>query len=131
MTVDSADVPAAEYISPPLVPPPPITCSSTRAAASPSAPRRALPRSRWCPPASALASVWSQAISRRYWLVDVRRPVETYQLYPGDTTLRIRTKCTVVETSVYTGANELTPGLATDLLDAGSFLVSPVLLNAA
>lgn len=133
VTVDSADVPAAEYISPPLnaattynvlvYARSSIAVSATASIASISLVSTGI---------GALASVWSQAISRAdigsWTFGDL---VETYQLYPGDTTLRIRTKCTVVETSVYTGANELTPGLATDLLDAGSFLVSPVTVNAS
>ena len=133
VTVDSADVPAAEYISPPLnaattynvlvYARSSIAVSATASIASISLVSTGI---------GALASVWSQAISRAdigsWTFGDL---VETYQLYPGDNTLRIRTKCTVVETSVYTGANELTPGLATDLLDAGSFLVSPVTVNAS
>lgn len=133
VTVDSADVPAAEYISPPLnaattynvlvYARSSIAVSATASIASISLVSTGI---------GALASVWSQAISRAdigsWTFGDL---VETYQLYPGDNTLRIRTKCTVVETSVYTGANELTPGLATDLLDAGSFMVSPVTVNAS
>ena len=94
VTVDSADVPAAEYISPPLnaattynvlvYARSSIAVSATASIASISLVSTGI---------GALASVWSQAISRAdigsWTFGDL---VETYQLYPGDNTLRIRTK---------------------------------------
>jgi len=79
-----------------------------------------------------LATVWSQAITAATagW---THVNTETYKLWPGDTALRIRTAAALehVETAVYTGSNQSTPGAATQTLDDNiatgiNYVTSPV-----
>jgi len=66
----------------------------------------------------ALATVWSEVITATSsgW---AHVNTEPYKLWPGDTAFRIRSAAALehVETAVYTGANQLTPGAATQVLD--------------
>ena len=65
----------------------------------------------------ALATVWSEAItSATGWTFS---NTETYKLWPGDTALRIRTLAANdrVESLIYTGADQTTPGKLSQLLD--------------
>jgi hypothetical protein len=77
-----------------------------------------------------LATVWSQAFSGDLYYTWFLDGIENYKLWPGDKALRLRTLAAAEhpETSVYTGANQLTPGRATQLLDDlefGPFGVTP------
>lgn len=68
----------------------------------------------------ALATVWSQAITSNPsgWYFYL---TEQYKLWPGDTAMRIRTSASSepLETTVYTGPTQATPGMPTQLLDIG------------
>jgi hypothetical protein len=51
------------------------------------------------------------------WLCNGSGGATLFKLWSGDTTVRVRSGARV-ENDVYTGANQLTPGLATQMLDA-------------
>lgn len=64
-----------------------------------------------------LVTVWSEAITSATGWTFVN--TETYKLWPGDTALRIRTAAVNdrVESLIYTGADQTTPGKLSQLLD--------------
>jgi Putative phage tail protein len=66
-----------------------------------------------------LATVWSQAFDGTLYYTWFLDGIENYTLWPGDKALRLRTLAAAehVETAVYTGSDQLTPGRATQLLD--------------
>lgn len=72
-----------------------------------------------------LATVYSQAITGPSgWTLT---HVEAFKLWDGDPYFRVRTKASFepVETSVYTGSDQTTPGKNTQLLDSKNALFSP------
>jgi len=118
--VDSQDVPSNVYVSPPL------NALSTyvvkvyaRSSIAVSAAASEATITLVASGVGSLASVYSQVISgpTGWTLIDVDR----FLLWDGDPYLRIRSSAVkqLVETVVYPGANQLTPGLETQTLDGG------------
>ena len=70
-----------------------------------------------------LATVWSQAFDGTLYYLWYLDGIEAYKIWPGDTALRLRSIDVNKESDVYTGANQLTPGRATQRLD--SYKIGP------
>lgn len=77
-----------------------------------------------------LASVYSAAIPKTGWNFfgyattpggGVSIPPESYSLRPGDAAFRFRFAATKNSDQIWTGSNQTTPGLATELHDAGMY----------
>lgn len=120
VTVDMQDVSTAVYVSPPLNAFTTYTVNVyARSSSAVSATASTATITLTSTGTGALAAVWSQAITAAGWAYN---NAEAFKLWPGDTTLRIRSIATreEVETIVYPGATQSTPGLATQTLDAGT-----------
>jgi len=115
--VDDVNVPTASYQSPPL--PVFVTYSVSvyaRSQYAQSATASTASISLVGSGFAALAAIWSAVIPTAGWTFV--NGVQSFKLWDGDPYLRLRTSVEPVETAVYTGSNMLTPGRATQVLDA-------------
>lgn len=118
VVVDTQDVSSAVYVSPPLNAFTTYTVnvyarSSVAVSATPSTGTITLTSTG----TGALAAVWSQTIAATGWTY---ANAESFKLWEGDPYLRVRTLASAepTESTVYPGANQSTPGKASQLLDA-------------
>lgn len=115
VVVDSADVPASPYVSPPLAAFATYTVSVyARSQIAVSATASVATITLASTGAGALAAVYSAAITPAGWTFS---GTEAYTLFPGDPALRVRTVSPNTESATYPGSTQATPGLATQLLD--------------
>jgi hypothetical protein len=115
VVVDSADIPALPYVSPPLAAFATYAVSVyARSQIAVSATASVATITLASTGSGALAAVYSAAITPTGWTFS---GTEAYTMFPGDPALRVRTVSPNTESATYPGSTQATPGLASQLLD--------------